>query len=138
MLLLVPDESPAKRPQRRRSLSPQWKGVLHLMDAEHPNGASYDDIHAITQRVGIDMKKDNLRGHMGNYKSSGYVKAVSPGVFILTGEGRKQAQPFEGASSAPVKVHEDGDGRARPQPLNVPRDRFAGGGFRRIEEDHEF
>lgn len=91
MLELAPDDDAPKKATRRRSLSPQWQGVLFYMQEEHPDGASYDDIHRITERVGIDMKKANLRGHMGNYKSSGYVKATSPGVFVLTPDGRKQA-----------------------------------------------
>lgn len=91
MLALAPDEDAPKKSVRRRSLSPQWQGVLYFMQEDHPDGASYDDIHSITERVGIDMKKANLRGHMGNYKASGYVKAVSPGNFVLTPEGKKQA-----------------------------------------------
>lgn len=91
MLDLAPDDDTPKRTTRRRSLSPQWQGVLYFMQEDHPDGASYDDIHQITERVGIDMKKANLRGHMGNYKASGYVKAVSPGTFVLTPDGKKQA-----------------------------------------------
>jgi len=91
MLDLAPDDDAPKKSPRRRSLSPQWQGVLYFMQEDHPEGASYDEIHHITERVGIDMKKANLRGHMGNYKASGYVKAVSPGTFVLTPDGKKQA-----------------------------------------------
>ena len=91
MLDLAPDDDAPKKASRRRSLSPQWQGVLYFMQEDHPEGASYDEIHRITERVGIEMKKANLRGHMGNYKASGYVKAVAPGTFVLTPDGRKQA-----------------------------------------------
>lgn len=100
MLELAPDDDAPKKATRRRSLSPQWQGVLFYMQEEHPDGASYDEIHSITERVGIDMKKANLRGHMGNYKASGYVKAVSPGVFILTPDGKKQAAKPENEKPA--------------------------------------
>ena len=120
MLELAPDDEAPKRAVRRRSLSPQWQGVLFYMQEEHPEGASYDDIHRITQRVGIDMKKGNLRGHMGNYKASGYVRAVSPGTFVLTADGKKQAtkpekeEPAAEATGSSSKGADTGRGDGYP------------------------
>lgn len=88
----APDEDGPKKKTRRRSLSPQWRAVLYFMLRDYHDGASYDDIHEITTRVGIDMKKENLRGHMGNYKTSGHVVSPRPGVFVVTSEGKKQAK----------------------------------------------
>lgn len=95
MLDLAPPEiSPAKK-TRKRSLSDNWQNVLYLMAKERPEGASYDEIYEMIERVGFDMKKSNLRGHMGGYKSSGYVSAVSDGVFVVTSEGKKQTKKPE-------------------------------------------
>lgn len=95
MLLLTPDEVPKRRATRKRALSDHWQNVLYLMLTEKPDGASYDEIYNMVERVGISMKKSNLRGHMGNYKASGYVKAVRDGVFVLTPEGKKQTKEFK-------------------------------------------
>lgn len=92
MLDFAPAESAPTKRTRKRSLSDNWQNVLYLMAAEKPEGASYDDIYGFIERVGFDMKKANLRGHMGGYKSSGYVSAVSDGVFVVTTEGKKQTK----------------------------------------------
>ena len=95
MLDMAPPEEGRPKKTRRRSLSEHWQNVLYLMATEKPEGASYDDIYDIINRVGFNMKKANLRGHMGGYKSSGYVSAVSDGVFVVTTEGKKQTKKPE-------------------------------------------
>lgn len=92
MLALAPDEDKPQKKTRKRSLSENWQNVLYLMSDEKPEGASYEEIYEMIERVGFEMKKSNLRGHMGGYKSNGYVSAVSDGVFVVTAEGKKQAK----------------------------------------------
>jgi len=92
MLALAPDDDKPQKKTRKRSLSDNWQHVLYLMAHEKPEGASYDDIYEMIERVGFDMKKSNLRGHMGGYKANGYVSAVSDGVFVVTSEGKKQTK----------------------------------------------
>lgn len=95
MLALAPDEGKPQKKTRKRSLSDNWQHVLYLMSQEKPEGASYDDIYEMIERVGFDMKKSNLRGHMGGYKATGYVNAVSDGVFVVTAAGKKQTKKPE-------------------------------------------
>lgn len=95
MLELAPSESKPQKKTRKRSLSEHWQNVLYLMSTERPEGASYDEIYEMIERVGFDMKKSNLRGHIGGYKSSGYVSAISDGVFVVTSEGKKQTKKPE-------------------------------------------
>ena len=93
MLALAPEDAKVKRKRTRtRSLSVAWSNVLYYMMTDLPQGATYDQIHKITTHLGIEIAKENLRGHMGNYKTAGYVTSPEAGVFLVSPEGKKQAK----------------------------------------------
>lgn len=90
MLAMLPREQKVRRATTGgRSLSEPWKSVISSMASLHPDGADYEEIFALTQDEGIGLRKENLRGHMGNYKAAGYVDAIRPGLFVITEHGKK-------------------------------------------------
>jgi hypothetical protein len=101
VLAEIPDDpQPARRRRnaRGRTLKTEWRHVLWMMMQEAPDGADYDTLHDMARRAGLGIKKENLRGHMGNYKSAGYVDAPSPGKFIVTDEGKSLALEMKNAA----------------------------------------
>lgn len=119
VLSQVPDDLHApkrKRGTRGRTLKNEWRHVLWLMTREAPEGADYDTLHEMTLRAGLSIKKENLRGHMGNYKTAGYVEPTSPGVFVVTEDGKALALEMENAapSGAASKGADTGRGAGFP------------------------
>ena len=102
MLDIWPDNPPTKRRNgtRNRTLKDEWRHVLWMMMKHYPDGANYDELHALTQTAGISIQKANLRGHMGNYKAAEYVDSPRPGLFVVTQKGAELALEKEDGESA--------------------------------------
>jgi len=72
----------------KRGLSDRWKSVIGEMAAIHPKDFSLSDVAILTDKHGLKLSPDTLRGQMHHYVSeSKFLERTTPGRFRVTLDG---------------------------------------------------